>query len=61
MSSTINQQPIRRTVGRRQLRDGHSLTAADRAALANAGALPHVRAQGRVHLLLSRRRGLGFS
>jgi len=34
VSSTINQQPIRRTIGRRQSRDGRSLTAADRAALA---------------------------
>jgi hypothetical protein len=34
MSSTIDQQPIRRTIGRRQSRDGRSLTAADRAALA---------------------------
>jgi hypothetical protein len=34
MSSTIDQQPIRRTVGRRQARDGLPLTPADRAALA---------------------------
>ena len=34
MSSTIDQQPICRTIGRRQSRDGRSLTAADRAALA---------------------------
>lgn len=34
MSSSIHQQPIRRTVGRRQSRDGHALAAADRAALA---------------------------
>jgi hypothetical protein len=34
MSSTIDQQPIRRTIGRRQPRDGRSLTAADRARLA---------------------------
>jgi hypothetical protein len=34
MSSTIDQQPIRRTIGRRQARDGRPLTAADRAALA---------------------------
>jgi hypothetical protein len=34
MSSTVDQQPIRRTVGRRQPRDGRSLTADDRAALA---------------------------
>jgi hypothetical protein len=34
MSSSINQQPIRRTVGRRQSRDGHTLTATDRSALA---------------------------
>jgi hypothetical protein len=34
MSSTIDQQPIRRTIGRRQSRDGQALTAADRAALA---------------------------
>jgi hypothetical protein len=34
MSSTIHQQPIRRTIGRRQSRDGQSLTAANRAALA---------------------------
>ena len=37
MSSTIDQQPIRRTIGRRQSRDGQSLTAADRAALAAQG------------------------
>jgi hypothetical protein len=34
MSSTVDQQPIRRTVGRRRPRDGQPLTAADRAALA---------------------------
>lgn len=34
MSSTVNQQPIRRTIGRRQSRDGQALTAGDRAALA---------------------------
>ena len=34
MSSTIDQQPIRRTIGRRESRDGRSLTAGDRAALA---------------------------
>jgi hypothetical protein len=34
MSSTVDQQPIRRTIGRRQSRDGRPLTAADRAALA---------------------------
>ena len=33
MSTTRNQQPIRRTVGRRVARDGHPLTPADRAAL----------------------------
>jgi hypothetical protein len=34
MSSTVDQQPIRRTIGRRQSRDGRPLTTADRAALA---------------------------
>ncbi len=34
MSSTVDQQPIRRTIGRRQSRDGQPLTAADRVALA---------------------------
>jgi len=34
MSSPINQQPIRRTIGRRKSRDGQPLTPADRAALA---------------------------
>jgi hypothetical protein len=34
MTSTINQQPIRRTIGLRQSRDGQPLTAADRAAFA---------------------------
>lgn len=34
MSSTIKQQPLQRTVGRRQSRDGRPLTAADRAAMA---------------------------
>jgi hypothetical protein len=34
MSTTSNQQPIRRTVGRRVARDGQPLTPADRAALA---------------------------
>lgn len=34
MSSTVNQQPIRRTVGRRRSREGRALSAADRAALA---------------------------
>jgi hypothetical protein len=34
MSSTIDQQPIQRTVGRRQPRDGRPLTADDRAAMA---------------------------
>jgi hypothetical protein len=34
MSSTVGQQPIRRTVGRRQARDGRPLTPEDRAALA---------------------------
>jgi hypothetical protein len=33
MSSTIGQQPIQRTVGRRQARDGQPLSAADRAAM----------------------------
>jgi hypothetical protein len=33
MSSTVDQQPIQRTVGRRQARDGRPLTAADRAAM----------------------------
>jgi hypothetical protein len=40
MSSTVDQQPIRRTIGRRQSRDGRPLTTADRAALA---ALAHYR------------------
>lgn len=31
MSSTINQQPLQRVVGRRQSRDGRPLTADDRA------------------------------
>jgi hypothetical protein len=35
MSSTVDQQPIRRTIGRRQSRDGRPLTTADRAALAS--------------------------
>jgi hypothetical protein len=34
MSSTVEQQPIQRTIGRRQSRDGRSLTAGDRAAMA---------------------------
>ncbi|HJR70569.1 MAG TPA: hypothetical protein VKA43_11050 [Gammaproteobacteria bacterium] len=34
MSSTVGQQPIRRTIGRRQARDGRPLTPQDRAALA---------------------------
>jgi hypothetical protein len=34
MSSTRDQQPIQRTVGRRQARDGRPLTAEDRAAMA---------------------------
>jgi hypothetical protein len=34
MSTTQDQQPIRRTVGRRVPRDGHRLTAEDRAGLA---------------------------
>lgn len=33
VSSTIDQQPIQRTVGRRQARDGQPLGAADRAAM----------------------------
>jgi hypothetical protein len=33
MEKRADQQPIRRTVGRRIPRDGHALTAADRAAL----------------------------
>lgn len=33
MSSTYDQQPIRRTVGNRTTRDGRPLTRADRAAL----------------------------
>ncbi len=33
MSSTFEQQPIQRTVGRRQSRDGRLLNAADRAAM----------------------------
>jgi hypothetical protein len=33
MSSTVDQQPIQRTVGRRQARDGRPLTAQDRAAM----------------------------
>jgi hypothetical protein len=38
VSSTIHQQPVQRTVGRRQARDGQPLSAADRAAMArNAG------------------------
>jgi len=37
MSTTHNQQPIRRTVGRRIARDGQPLTPADRAALARLG------------------------
>jgi hypothetical protein len=37
MSSTADQQPIQRTIGHRQSRDGRSLTAEDRAAIkANA-------------------------
>jgi hypothetical protein len=37
MSSTVDQQPIQRTIGRRQSRDGRPLTAEDRAAMtANA-------------------------
>jgi hypothetical protein len=35
MSSTRDQQPIQRTVGRRQPRDGRPLTAEDRAAMAS--------------------------
>lgn len=31
VSSTIDQQPVQRTVGRRQSRDGRPMTAADRA------------------------------
>jgi hypothetical protein len=42
MSSTVDQQPIRRTIGPRQSRHGQPLTAADRAALA---ALAHYRLQ----------------
>jgi hypothetical protein len=34
VSSTHDQQPIRRTVGKRRTRDGQPLTRADRAALA---------------------------
>ena len=34
MSTTYDQQPIRRTVGRRIARDGRRLTAEDRAGLA---------------------------
>jgi hypothetical protein len=34
MSSIIDQQPIRRTIGRRKSRDGQPLTPGDRAALA---------------------------
>jgi hypothetical protein len=34
MSSTFGQQPLQRTVGRRQPRDGQPMTAADRAAIA---------------------------
>lgn len=34
MSSTINQQPLQRIVGRRQPRDGQQMTSADRAAMA---------------------------
>jgi hypothetical protein len=33
MSSTRDQQPIQRTVGRRQPRDGYPMSAADRAAM----------------------------
>jgi hypothetical protein len=33
MSSVEQQQPIQRTVGRRRPRDGHPLTAEDRAAM----------------------------
>ncbi len=36
MSSTVDQQPIQRTVGRRKARDGHPLTAADRAAMTSS-------------------------
>lgn len=37
VSSSVDQQPIQRTIGRRQARDGRPLTAADRAAMtANA-------------------------
>jgi hypothetical protein len=35
MSTTRDQQPLRRTVGRREARDGRPLTARDRAALAS--------------------------
>ncbi|MCC7259168.1 MAG: hypothetical protein IT486_12445 [Gammaproteobacteria bacterium] len=35
MSSTVDQQPIQRTVGRRQPRDGQPMSAADRAAVAS--------------------------
>lgn len=38
MSSTVNQQPIQRTVGRRQARDGMPLSAADRAAMTTSAA-----------------------
>ena len=34
MSSLFDQQPIRKTVGRRQSREGRALTSADRAAMA---------------------------
>jgi hypothetical protein len=34
MSTPINQQPIARTVGRRQVREGQTLTPADREAMA---------------------------
>jgi hypothetical protein len=37
MTTTDDQQPIRRTVGRRAARDGRPLTAADREALARMG------------------------
>ncbi len=33
MSTTINQQPIGRTIGRRKERDGRPLSASDRAAM----------------------------
>jgi hypothetical protein len=34
MSSTVEQQPVQRTVGRRQPRDSQPMTAADRASMA---------------------------